>query len=58
MGREVNVGIGVKVGAAVDVKDGGSRVRVGLNVAVEGSVWVIVGVLVGSGVEVWVGVRV
>lgn len=58
VGREVNVGIGVKVGAAVDVKDGGSRVRVGLNVAVEGSVWVIVGVLVGSGVEVWVGVRV
>ena len=48
----------MKVGAAVDVKDGGSRVRVGLNVAVEGSVWVIVGVLVDTGMDVEIEVGV
>ena len=56
VGWEVEVGSEVRVNTAVDVGDGGSEVRVGLNVAVEGAIRVVVGVLVNAGMEVRVGV--
>ena len=52
----MEVGSEVIVNTAIDVGDGGSEVRVGLNVAVEGAIRVVVGVLVNAGMEVRVGV--